>query len=211
MNKSESKYFNTARLMDEALIELLGQKELQYISIKDICTKAGVNRSTFYLHYETIGDLLDETITHIQEEFNRSFAVTQADFISRIDQLPLSELVLINRAFLEPFLTFVLRHKQIYRATLQNPSTFRSDEQLAAMYKAVLQPIFRRFQIPEADHRYWLAYHINGVMAIVFEWLKGDCAEPVDAIIRVIEDCVRAGTSQKEGISVYESNPGAGT
>lgn len=60
MNKSESKYFNTAAFMDEALIALLEVKDLEYITVKEICEKAGVNRSTFYLHYETIDDLANE-------------------------------------------------------------------------------------------------------------------------------------------------------
>ncbi len=50
MNKSESKYFNTALKMDEALIDLLKEKELEFITVKEICERAGVNRSTFYFH-----------------------------------------------------------------------------------------------------------------------------------------------------------------
>ena len=48
VNKSESKYYNTACLMDEALILLLEKKEYSFITVKEICEKAGVNRSTFY-------------------------------------------------------------------------------------------------------------------------------------------------------------------
>lgn len=48
MNKSQSKYFNTACLMDEALLSLLQKKDYTYITVKEICEKAGVNRSTFY-------------------------------------------------------------------------------------------------------------------------------------------------------------------
>ena len=47
LNKSESKYYNTASLMDEALILLLEKKEYSFITVKEICEKAGVNRSTF--------------------------------------------------------------------------------------------------------------------------------------------------------------------
>ena len=65
MNKSESRYFNTALLMNQALIELLAKKDISYISVKEICQKAGVHRSTFYLHYENIGDLLEETMENI--------------------------------------------------------------------------------------------------------------------------------------------------
>lgn len=57
MNKNESKYFSTAFLFDEALIYLLEKKELEYITVKEICDKAGVNRSTFYLRYESIEDI----------------------------------------------------------------------------------------------------------------------------------------------------------
>ena len=56
LNKSESKYYNTACLMNEALILLLEKKEYSFITIKEICEKAGVNRSTFYLHYLSIDD-----------------------------------------------------------------------------------------------------------------------------------------------------------
>ena len=48
--------------MDEALIALLEEKDLGYITVKEICRQAGVNRSTFYLHYETIADLVDEAL-----------------------------------------------------------------------------------------------------------------------------------------------------
>ena len=69
MNKSESKYFNTAVKMDLALISLLKKKSLEYITVSEICEKAGVNRSTFYLHYENIGDLLEETTRYLFNDF----------------------------------------------------------------------------------------------------------------------------------------------
>ena len=69
MNKSESKYFNTAIKMDKAFLEILEEKDFDYITVKEICKKAGVNRSTFYLHYETIGDLLEESVQYIIDKF----------------------------------------------------------------------------------------------------------------------------------------------
>ncbi len=74
MTKAESKYFNTAVRMDEAFIELLNKKSFEYITVKEICEVSGVNRSTFYLHYETIGDLLIETAEYIGERFFSRFA-----------------------------------------------------------------------------------------------------------------------------------------
>ena len=70
MNKNESKYFNTAVRMDEALIALLEKKEFSYITVKEICDTAGVNRSTFYLHYENTSDLLKETTAYVLDDFS---------------------------------------------------------------------------------------------------------------------------------------------
>ena len=56
MNRSESRYFATAARMDEAFLTLLAKKDFEYITVKEICEVAGVNRSTFYLHYETMSD-----------------------------------------------------------------------------------------------------------------------------------------------------------
>lgn len=69
MNKSESKYFHTALRMNEALISLLEKKDLEFITVKEICETAGVNRSTFYLHYETISDLMNETVEMVDKRF----------------------------------------------------------------------------------------------------------------------------------------------
>ena len=73
MNKSESKYFYTARLMNESLLILLEKKDIDYITVKEICEKAGVNRSTFYLHYDNIDDLFKETIERLNNDFISSF------------------------------------------------------------------------------------------------------------------------------------------
>lgn len=80
MNKSESKYFNTAKKMDIAFLELLEQKDFEYITVKEICKKAGVNRSTFYLHYETISDLLSESVEYINRHFLDYMKINSADF-----------------------------------------------------------------------------------------------------------------------------------
>ena len=69
MNKNESKYFKSAEKMHNALITLLDSKGFEYITIKEICETAGVNRSTFYLHYDNVNDLLQETVEAVYKDF----------------------------------------------------------------------------------------------------------------------------------------------
>ncbi len=190
MTKAESKYFNTALIIDKAFIELLSKKDVQYITIKEICEKAGVNRSTFYLHYENVNDLLEETIEYINSDFQSSFNLDGESFINNISELPLEELILIKREYLVPYLEFVKGHKNVYKAAVNNSVIMRSEERMLSLYMHVLKPIFIRFGIPENEQKYWMKFYINGVMAIVFEWIKNDCKESVDDIFEIIEKCI---------------------
>lgn len=89
MNKSESKYFSTAARMDEAFLELIEKKDFSYITVKEICEKAGVNRSTFYLHYETIGDLLTESTEYIIRQFESAMPQDATGFLEKLQARPL--------------------------------------------------------------------------------------------------------------------------
>ena len=106
MNKQKEKYSSTAFLMDEALIQLLNEKDYEYITVKEVCKKAGVNRSTFYLHYESIDDLLEETLEYINKKFLDYFEDT-SDFITNIKTSTKENLYLINDDYLIPYLNYI--------------------------------------------------------------------------------------------------------
>ncbi len=195
MNKSESKYFNTAVLMDNALISLLEKKDFQYISIKEICQKAGVNRSTFYLHYETIGDLLEEATEYILDRFVGSFDVNQKKLSEQIETAPLDELILVNNDYLVPYLNFVKEHKSIFNAFFNNPECMKAQWHFSKMKQHILNPILERFDIPQNVQNYLITYYISGTIAIVKEWLGGNCKETVEEIAAIIKDCVRPNGS----------------
>ena len=55
--ESDRRTRRTKKLLTDAFIELLTQKKLNEITIKELCEKADVNRGTFYLHYQDIYDL----------------------------------------------------------------------------------------------------------------------------------------------------------
>ena len=111
MNKSESKYYNTAVLMDEALLLLLETKDFDFITIKEICKKAGVNRSTFYLHYQNTNDLLNEAIGLINKRFNESF--NNKKFDAQISSK--EDSFFITKEYLIPYLTFVKENKRAFK------------------------------------------------------------------------------------------------
>ena len=186
MNKSESKYFNTALKMDEALIALLEKKGFEYITIKELCAEAGVNRSTFYLHYETMMDLLEETLAHLNRKFNSYFEVNEKSIREKIDSGHGKDLIFITREYLVPYLEFVKDHKSTFVAATKKPEMFASDYSYKLLSDKVFFPIMDRFNIPEAEQTYILMFYIKGIRGILSYWIEQGCVDPVESITDLI-------------------------
>jgi AcrR family transcriptional regulator len=86
----------TRAMIADAFSEVLHEKGFQAISVQDITERAGINRTTFYLHFTDKYDLLDYNIAqlfrgelekrslnlcHFTPENMRSLIITLAEFI----------------------------------------------------------------------------------------------------------------------------------
>lgn len=190
MNKAESKYFSTAVKMDEAFLSLIEKKDFSYITIKEICERAGVNRSTFYLHYESLADLLEESTQYIIDQFVEFMPHDTSEFLEKMQDRPLEELYLITPEYLSPYLTYVKKHRRLFLATIQYASVLGMDHAYAQLSKHVFYPILNRYQVPLKEQKYIMSFFIHGIMAIINEWLKEDCKESVDNIVSLIQTCI---------------------
>lgn len=190
MNKSESKYFNTAQKMDEALFALIERKDFEFITVKDICREAGVNRSTFYLHYETIGDLLDECSEYIMRRFEGYFPSDTKEKMNHIETAPLRELNFISPQYLIPYLEFARDNKRFFHTVLTHHKLFATMYQAKQLFEEIFLPILRRYHYPEEIHRYMLMYYLNGMIAVITEWIRADCKESTEEMAKIIMRCV---------------------
>ena len=191
MNKSESKYFSTAARMDEAFLAILEKKEFDYITVKEICELAGVNRSTFYLHYETVADLLSESVSHMNEQFLVYMKKDSPTFVTKLHNCPLDELYLITPEYLTPYLGYIEQHKRLFRTATENAAVLGMDKSYEKMFRHVFTPILDRYGVSQQDRRYIMAFYIQGLMAIISEWLRNDCSDPIAYVIEMIQRCVK--------------------
>lgn len=186
MNKSERKYFNTAVKMDEALINLLEKKDFEYITVKELCAEAGVNRSTFYLHYETMIDLLEETLEYLNNKFNSYFETKEKDIKEKIDSKEAENLIFVTKEYLEPYLKFIKDYKYAFVATLVKPEIFASHNSYKMLSHKVFRPIMNIFNIPESEQTYVLVFYIKGILGIIMQWVKTGCKESEEFITDLI-------------------------
>ena len=197
MNKSESKYFNTAVKMDLALISLLKKKSFEYITVSELCKTAGVNRSTFYLHYETIGDLLTETTSYLIDVFISYFGEKKNSISLDLVNCELGDLNFISKEYLIPYLNYIKENKDVFAIALSNGNSFSFDKIYGEMFDYIFNPILERFHYPKCDRKYVMRYYLNGITAIVCEWLKDGCEISISDVVRIIEECV-FGLKQNE-------------
>ena len=196
MNKSESKYFNTAIRFDQALLSLLEKKSFEYITISEICKTAGVNRSTFYLHYENTGDLLEETTKHLVNQFTSYFSVDAKSIISGFSECALSDLNFITDKYLHPYLSYIRDNQRIFSAALSRPSDFRFDSIFQRLFDFIFDPILDRFHYPIDERKYVMMFYLNGVTAIIKEWLKSKCEKNIEEISEIIRHCILGKDNQ---------------
>ena len=181
MNKSESKYFNTSRLMNQALLKLLEEKEFEYITIKELCQKAGVNRSTFYLHYENMNDLLVESLDYILQKFYNHYNDEKFN-LNIIKSLDNNALILIKPKYIIPYLEFIKANKKLFLVATNNPVLFDVYKTFEKMYKGIFSPILDKYNVLENEKKYILAFYLNGLHSIIIEWIKTDCKDSIDYI-----------------------------
>lgn len=190
MNKAESKYFNTAVQFDKALLSLLEKKSFEYVTISELCAEAGVNRSTFYLHYENTADLLEEATGYVLDNFASYFSFDMESITSKYVNCDLQELNFINEKYLHPYLSFIKENQRLFEAVLSQPVAFDSKAIFQRMFDHIFSPILDRFHYPREEQRYVMMFYLNGITAIITEWLKDGCSKSIDDVSTIIHYCI---------------------
>ena len=67
MKNDDTRVQFTKKVLKDALLRILKDKPIGKVTIKELCEEAGLNRGTFYLHYNEPNDVLKE----IESDFVR--------------------------------------------------------------------------------------------------------------------------------------------
>ncbi len=68
-----SKSSLTKNAIAKHFFELLSEKPLNQISVKELAAAVGINRNTFYYHYKSIPDLLEAVVKHLVDELFENY------------------------------------------------------------------------------------------------------------------------------------------
>ena len=169
----------TKMMFRRALAELLKEKHISGISIREICEKAELNRSTFYLHYHDVYDLLEEIENEIAEEADKAVGMDKENEIR--------------------FLRYLKENRDYYHILLTNSDiNFMRryhDRVLARMMETV------ELDVSEKKREYIFSYALEGSMCIVRKWAGNGFAESEEEIAGLLfqlSDAIVSGIRKTE-------------
>ena len=69
--KTDARVRYTVHMIQNVFLELLKEKPVAKITVKEICEHAEINRSTFYKHYQDVYDLMEKLENEAVEAFEK--------------------------------------------------------------------------------------------------------------------------------------------
>ena len=72
-SKTDLRVVRTRKLIRDAFMDMVGEVGVARITVKDLTERAGINRKTFYLHFESIETLYDSVMNEVMYLMEHNF------------------------------------------------------------------------------------------------------------------------------------------
>lgn len=165
--KEDRRVAMTKRMLKDALTEMLRRTDIYHVSIRELCQRADVNRTTFYKYYSSPFDLLGD----MEKEF--------LDFLSNAIKEHAANPVLI----IETVCEYLENHLEFGRLIINNnvdPLFPQKLFSLAAVREAVLAKYAEKQGESALEYRFnYIAY---GAYRVICVWLNKEERESPEQI-----------------------------
>ena len=163
---------STKRRLRECLLELLADKPINEISVKELTERADMNRGTFYFHYQDIYDLLRQTEDEFFAQFDEMLWEAGEDPSGQADP------------YLRDIFAFLGENRKFCRIMLGPHGDMqfvervkkRVDDQCSLFWQ-VLAP-----KTEPARYGMYNAFIINGCVGLIGQWLNDSAGLTVDKV-----------------------------
>ena len=185
MEKENRRVRMTKTLIRTALVELMQEKNFPSITIKELCSRADINRTTFYKHYsdqeavlsEIEAELVDRTMDYMKD-VSRDAAT--------ID-------------LIEAFMHYVRQNAALFRVLFCGGGTH--EQQMLSYMQNVLKGL--RSNLPgygtEKQEKYVLDFLMYGSFHVLLTWIENDFDMPekeIAGLIYTMCDSISTGIAE---------------
>ena len=171
--KTDHRMRYTKRVICDCFLELLKDQPIQKITVKAICEKADINRSTFYRYYKDAYDLMEQIANDLWEKFRQQF-IDQAVIDTQQALLAMFTAIKNNRI---PYIILLSENTGIeYFSRMVNNS-----------YEFYRNGFEKRYPTLSDDQRRRVYYFLTeGCLAVTTDWIRGGMLESPEEMAHLV-------------------------
>lgn len=173
--KNNQRYKDTEQTIQNTLLELARTTDIRHVTVRAICERSNINRSTFYAHYLDINDLVDKMGKNMMQDVSLLFDDTgnPMDFF-------------VTEDLLAKMISYVKEHCDFFDIYLNHyPNS--ADENFSLLWKDWSQPYIQSFGVSdESESWYHFTFFKAGFLAVLSQWIKNGCPESPKTLAGII-------------------------
>lgn len=170
--KENQRVTMSKRMLKEALIDTLKRKPLEEITVSEICDSSGINRTTFYRHYNNPTDMIEEIAGEFFEKINEcNQSVYKEGAMSPIFKV-------IQYVYEHKETSYLISEKSVYQIIMKRFNTSLPDD--------ILKSAMSSNGMDEVEKKYTIKVIYASSYTIMNEWLANGMKEKPETVARII-------------------------
>lgn len=164
--KANEQYKSNERIILDVFTRLLEEKNIEKITVKEICEEAHINRSTFYNHFEDVYGVLEKMWEF--HRMNMGYLFRNSHSKSR-------------RKNLKQILEYIKDNELFYRVSFHSP--------IFSEISSGFEIVFMSHEISGTclKEKYEMEFMKQGFLMTISYWLDMDCNLSIDDLLDVID------------------------
>lgn len=150
----------TKKALRDCLFQLLDEKTVEEITVKELTSMADINRSTFYFYYKDIDDMIMQIQDEIYSVFERDVIRSATVFITREDFIQ----------YLVRFLTFCKEREKICKFVMSNDPKNNLSRRIKSGLMMCIPDTTKVFA-EDDPRRYLTDYAVAGFWQLIIQWM----------------------------------------
>ena len=182
--KEDRRVRRTKKLLTQALTQLLQEKQINEITVKELTDLADMNRGTFYLYYKDVFDMLEKIEDGLFEALDEIVSLHEHDDVSHQTTPILLDLF-----------HFIEENQEMCRVLLSPHGDMNFLHRLNQVVREkCLQMWPNEEDKKDATFEYHYSFVVYGCVGVFRAWLNGNCQEPAEKMAEMADGMIRRGS-----------------
>ncbi|MGN0467858.1 MAG: TetR/AcrR family transcriptional regulator C-terminal domain-containing protein [Acutalibacteraceae bacterium] len=184
----------TKRALRNSLFALLETKNINQITVTELTKQADVNRSTFYLYYSDVFDMLEKIQDEIYNVLNDSVINCVSGFFEAEDFV----------SYCIRILELCKENYELSRFVARNGFNNQLADRIKIAVRNVVPDSAKKFD-PRDPRHYMTSFALSGMTATILEWMNDGMIVPCEDMAKFLSYTYVYGSKMQKESDFYQN------